>query len=286
MKKFGISAALLTPFDGSGNVDYPALAAHAQHLIEQGLPSVTLFGTTGEGASIGTDERQAALDALLSAGVPPQKIVMGIAASAAADASAQIALAGQRGIETFLVLPPFYFKGCTDDGLFDWHMQVIQGASPETKIILYHIPQVTGVPLSVDLVSRLAAAAPGRIRAIKDSSGDWSNTEALLNAGAVPVLVGDERQLHRAAARGGEGSICGFSNLYPKRLMTLFETATEDPALSEEVTRVVTKPVIPALKIIMAAHTGNPAWERLRAPLTPLDAATRDVLLAAQSEPA
>lgn len=280
--KFGISAALLTPFDEQHQVDAKALAGHARHLLDQGIASVTVFGTTGEGASIGVDERRDCLGGLLSAGIAPHQIVLGLSASAAADACDQIARARQSGIDTFLVPPPYYFKNCSDDGLFDWHMQVISQSDPAAQIILYHIPQVTEVPLSVDLVDRLAAAAPGRIRAIKDSSGNWENTQALLNSGSTPVLVGDERQLHRAAALGADGSICGFSNLYPDRLIRLFETATEDPALTAEATRVDSHSVIPALKVLLAAQTGEPAWERVRPPLTPLDAGAKGALLAAR----
>ena len=280
--KFGISAALLTPFKDGHAVDSNALISHARRMLRHGVTSVTPFGTTGEGASIGADEKQSCLNELVSAGIPPQRIVLGIFASAAEDAVAQIACARALGVDTFLVSPPFFFKDCSDAGLFDWHMQVISRCDPVAKVILYNVPQVTGVPLSVGLVARLAAAQPGRIRAIKDSSGDWTNSKALLDNGSVPVLVGDERQLHKAAAQGAAGSICGFSNLYPSRMVKLFETATEDTELSEEVARVVSEPVVPALKFLMAAQSGNPTWERVRPPLTQLSAAAKEKLLPAR----
>ena len=283
-KRFGISTALLTPFEEGSEIDAKSLTAHAQHLLLRGVSSVTLFGTTGEGASVGAAERQACLEAMVSSGIAPGQIVLGIAASATEDAVAQIASAFAVGIKTFLLLPPFYFKGCSDQGLLDWHMQVIARVPEGAQIILYHIPQVTGVPLSVDLVGRIAAAAPGRVRAIKDSSGNWDNTKALLDAGAVSVLVGDERQLHKAAALGADGSICGFSNLYPERLVRLFETATEDLELTAEVTRLVAHPVVPALKVLMAAQSGKASWEALRSPLTPLDADAKAELLDAQAQ--
>ncbi len=119
------------------------------------------------------------------------------------------------------------------------------------------------------------------IFAIKDSSGDWENTGALLADNALKVLVGDERHLHRALVLGAAGSICGIANLYPNRLARLFETAAEDPELCAEVTEIVMFPVVPALKALMAEHYQELGWQRLRAPLKPLSEAERSVLFSA-----
>lgn len=279
MDRFGISAALLTPFDGDGSIDLPRLAAHALRTMADGTDGVTLFGTTGEGASIAADERVAGIDALLAAGCPAARIVLGVCATSVGDAARQVAEGRARGIDDFLLLPPFYFKGVGDAGLFDWHMHLLAATDPGARFILYHIPQVSGVPLSVPLVGRLAAAAPGRLRAIKDSSGDWANAKALLELGALTVLVGDERLLHAAVALGAGGAITGMANLYPARMQRIVATAAEDSALSEEVSRIVSVPVIPALKAILASRTGDAGWDRLRPPLAPLDAAARETVL-------
>lgn len=279
MDKFGISVALLTPFDTAGQIETGVLAAHAGRVLAKGAKGITLYGTTGEGASMGREERAAGLDALLVAGVPADKITLGVSACALDDAADQVALGHDHGIRSFLLLPPFYFKGCTDQGLEDWHLELFNRCNADTRFILYHIPQVTDVPLSVELVGRIAAAAPDRVQAIKDSSGNWQNTAALLEANTVPVLVGDERQVHKAAARGASGSICGFANLYPERMVRVLDTATEDKTLSEQVTCVVGHPVIPALKVLMAAQSGSTDWERVRYPLTTLDAAAREQVL-------
>ena len=180
----------------------------------------------------------------------------------------------------FLLLPPFYFKGCEDQGLYDWHAQLFALADPRAKFILYHIPQVTQVPLSVELVLRLCADFPNRIMAIKDSAGQWDNTKSLLDAGTIPVLVGDERLLHKAAAMGGAGSICGLANLHPERMRKLFDTHAEDADLSSMVTLIVSVPVIPALKQVMVSMTGNASWANLRAPLQPLSTADSAVIAA------
>jgi 4-hydroxy-tetrahydrodipicolinate synthase len=280
LPKFGVSVALLTPFAAGGEIDAGLLGTHTRSVLREGADSVTLFGTTGEGASIATDERATGIEALRAAGCPASKILLGICATSVGDAARQVEEGRSHGISRFLLLPPFYFKGNSDAGLFDWHMALFARTGPGARFILYHIPQISGVGLSIDLVARLAAAAPERLVAIKDSSGSWENARALLDLGTLPVLVGDERVLHRAVALGAAGAITGMANLHPARMKRIVETATEDPALTEEVTRIVSVPVIPALKSALAARSGEATWERLRPPLSPLDATQRAAVLA------
>lgn len=275
---FGISVALLTPFHADGSLDIPAFCAHANSVLENGANGVTPFGTTGEGASIAFDERPKAISALIQSGIDPEKMTLGLCGSAIGDVLAQIRQGVEQGVNQFLLLPPFYFKGLDDDGLFDWHARLFDSADPSAKFILYHIPQVTQVPLSGGLIKRLRADYPDRILAIKDSAGQWEHTQTLLKDGNIPVLVGDERLLHKAAAMGGVGSICGLANLYPRRMRTLFETQVEDKALSSDVDLIVSVPVIPALKHIMATITGETNWINIRAPLQPLSGAARAVI--------
>lgn len=247
-------------------------------MIEAGLGGVTLFGTTGEGASIGFDERAEAIAAVIESGVAASQVTLGLCGSAVGDVAAQVAQGLSFGVNRFLLLPPFYFKGVDDGGLMDWHAELFARVDPRATFILYHIPQLTQIPLSIDLVLRLRAAFPDRVVAIKDSAGNWDNTKALLEGGDIAVLVGDERLLHKAAALGAAGSICGMANLYPQRLKTLFETQTQDAALSAEVDSVVSVPVVPALKLVMALRTGDASWGNLRAPLQPLTGAAQAVI--------
>lgn len=284
MAQFGISVALLTPFGPDGAIDTGMMANHATQVIAAGAHGVTLFGTTGEGASVGLAERKTAIAAvmaaLIGASIDPAKAFVGLCATSVEDTLAQLDQALEFGIDTFLLLPPFYFPGPDDQGLRAWHEELFERADARAKFILYHIPQITGVPLSFNLVTGLRAEFPGRVVAIKDSSGSWENCERLLDSKSLPVLVGDERLLHRAIPKGAAGSICGMANLYPARLRALYDTATEDADLSREVDLVVSGPVIPALKALLARDTSNPAWERLRPPLTPLPHPAREALLA------
>ena len=278
--KLGISAALLTPFHADGQIDHDRLAQHARYVLENGAAGVTLFGTTGEGSSVSPAERAGALRHLVAAGLPTGSVIQTIYATAVEEACAQVADNLATGVSKFLLVPPFYFKGCHDDGLFDWHAQLFAKADRRARFVLYHIPQVTGIALSQDLVGRLAASFSNRLLAIKDSSGSWDNAADLLSLNAVPVLVGDERLLHRAAARGGAGAITGMANLYPGRMQRLFASATEDAELSQQVTRIVSHPVIPALKALLAQQKADPVWENLRAPLKPLGTKARALLCA------
>lgn len=239
-------------------------------MLQNGANGVTLFGTTGEGASIAFRERSGAISAMIDSSVPNEKITLGLCGSAIGDVVSQVQQGVGFGITNFLLLPPFYFKDLDDAGLFDWHVKLFEAADPKARFILYHIPQVTQVPLSIYLVKRLGATFPDRILAIKDSAGLWNNTSALLESGNIPVLVGDERLLHKAAARGAAGSICGMANLYPRRMRTLLDTQVEDAALSADVDLIVSVPIIPALKQAMVAKTGNTSWGNIRAPLQAL----------------
>ena len=276
--EFGISTALLTPFHGNGALHVPLFCAQAERMLSNGVQGVTLFGTTGEGASIGFDEREGAIRAMLASGVSPHAMTLGICACSVSDAAAQVAQGVGLGVTRFLLLPPFYFTDPDDDGLFAWHAQLFETVDKSARFILYHIPQITGIPLSLDLIMRLHAAFAERVFAIKDSAGSWENTHALLRAGALPVLVGDERLLHRALPLGAAGSICGMANLFPQRMRALFDTHAEDAALSADVGLIVSTPVVPALKHAMVVSTGNEDWANLRAPLVPLKANQRAVI--------
>lgn len=284
--QFGISAALLTPFGSDGAIDAERLVRHAVEVTRRGAVGVTLFGTTGEGPSIGTGERDAVL-ALLAAALSPDRIVLGVSAASVEDAAAQVRQGLGHGICDFLLSAPFYYSPVDDDGLFTWHSRLLQATAVEARFVLYNIPQVTGVALSPALSGRLGAAFPDRIQAIKDSSGDWATARELLSDGRLPVLVGDERLLHRAVPLGCAGSISGLANLYPERVASVFAQAREDTALSRLVDRIVSGPVNATLKVLLARAKNDPVWETVRPPLSPLGRIAREELLSTDNlEPA
>ena len=279
---FGLHAALVTPFDASGDIDPPRMAAHARFVIEGGCDGVTLFGTTGEGFGLSPTEREAGMAAVaeaLSDGVPIYAAVMGCAIASAADAARSAYDGGASGL---LLTPPYFLKGVDDDGLFAWYAAVLDRiGAPLRNVILYHIPGQTAVPITVGLVTRLRAAYPDVIIGIKDSSGDWNTTRAFLDAhGDLQILVGDERQLPEAMANGGGGSICGVANLLPGPLRDVVHAGSDGRAVTALVNRIVAHPVIPAIKALTAHVSGDPDFLRVRPPLTALPEAARAELVA------
>ena len=271
--RFGISAAMSTPFNTDLSIDTGLLATHAKRLLAEGCSSLTLFGTTGEGPSVAAAERTDAYRHLLHAGIAATDIVMCVGSPAldAAVEQAQIALSS--GGRWLLVMPPFYFKGVGDDGLEAWFAAFVERiAAHEPRVILYHIPQVTGVGISPALWRGLRARFGTIIAGIKDSAGHWPTTQAFLAEPDAAVLVGDERHFAAAARLGCAGTISGMANQFPARLASMLDSGTDDPALDALVDAVVRHPVTPAVKAIVGALRGEDGWSRVRPPLctTPL----------------
>ena len=271
--RFGLSVALATPFAEDRSIDLPRLVAHGRQSLADGCNSLTVFGTTGEGASLGLNERNRALGALVGAGVDPKThLVVGVAASSVEDAIAQGRAALMLGCPRFLLAPPFYFKGAGDEGLFDWFAAVLTGLGPKAcEIILYHIPQVTAVGLSMDLVDRLKKAFPQQITGVKDSSGEWANAQALLkHHGELHILIGDERLLAKAMNLGASGAITGMANIAPDLMRALID-GIEEPRVNAMVEQVLPYAVTAAVKALVGHRCNDPvAWSRMRAPLKSL----------------
>lgn len=283
-QRFGLSCALTTPMRADGSVDLPRLSHHARHVLAQGCDSVTLYGTTGEGAALGLQERMAMLGALVGAGIDPAtQIYAGIAASSMEEALAQSRAALGMGAKGLLLAPPFYFKGVGDDGLYAWFVQFIEALGSQARnIILYHIPSVTAVAISVDLVQRLKTRFPGIIAGVKDSSGSYANTEALLQAhGELAILVGDERQLAKAVRNGAQGSICGVANLVPQLLRPMVYEGKDSPVVNRLVDEICSHPVMAAVKALTGHVHGDAGFGPMRAPLQALDEPARQQLFAA-----
>jgi 4-hydroxy-tetrahydrodipicolinate synthase len=286
MKKqdiFGLSAALITPFRADGLVDLPRLLHHAKYVLDQGCDTITLFGTTGEGFSIGMRERAAMIGAVLAGGVEANKLNAGVTATTVTDAVEQSRLALDFGASGLLLAPPFYFKGPDEDGLFSWFSDVIEGIGGDARgVILYHIPGQTAVTVSVALVDRLKQAFPGVITAVKDSSGDSATAEAFLAAhGELAILVGDERQLAGAMRKGAQGSICGLANIAPRLLRDVIHEARNNPLIVPLVDLIVSYPVMPAVKALVAHIHGDNEYARMRAPLVDLPQKDRAALVSA-----
>jgi len=279
--RFGLSCATITPFAGNGRVDDDRLVDHLERRLAEGCSSFTLFGTTGEGSSIGRRERERTLERVL-ARVGAARALIGVMASAPEDAAEQanpLLDAGGRGV---LLAPPTYFKGVPDAGLYEWFTRAIEAMHAPRGVFLYHLPSVTAVPLSVELIGRLKTAFPGVVAGVKDSSGDWSYTERLLAAhGDLHILVGDERLLARAVREGGSGAINGFSNFCTPQLLPMVERGEEVPDVSALVDLLLRYPVTPAIKALVAHASRDPEYRRTAPPLVELPEADARTLVAA-----
>jgi 4-hydroxy-tetrahydrodipicolinate synthase len=277
----GLWCATLSPLDAAGALDSARLAAHARRLFAAGVDGIAPFGTTGEGQSFSVDERRAGLDALLAVGIAPQRILAATGCAALPDAIELTRHAISAGCAGALVLPPFFFKDVTDEGIYAAYARLIDGAGDDRfRLFLYHIPQISGVGLSVATVSRLAAAYPGIVAGVKDSSGSFDNSRALVAAlPGLAIFVGHEPHLPALRKLGGAGTICGVANLYPRLMRRLYDRSLDsapsaDLRLIEALVAVLMRfPIFSAFKSLQAELTGDASWRALRAPLLPLSAA-------------
>lgn len=275
---FGLSAALTTPFDEVGNIAFSTMAQHAKNCLAAGCDSVTLFGTTGEGSSIGSRERAAILKAFSDAGISGRQFVAGVLVDSAEDAADQSAQALGAGARNVLLAPPSYFKNVSDNGLFEWFSKVFELLGDKARdVIVYNIPSVTMVKLSVELVGRLRKAFPGIVTGVKDSGGDWAHTERLLKEhGDLIILIGDERHLAQGTRLGGKGAISGMANVLPQQIRAMAVDGKDDQRVVDLVVEVLKYPVTPAVKVLVARTTGDGVWHNVRPPLVTIPAEERE----------
>ncbi|WP_309684035.1 dihydrodipicolinate synthase family protein [Polaromonas sp.] len=281
----GIWPALLTPLDADLSIDHAKFAAHCKSLIARGCPGVTPFGTTGEGPSFSMAERKEAIDQLIHNGVPASQIMVSTSCAALPETLELTRHAVNAGVHGCLMLPPFFLKGVSDQGIIDSYRYVIDGMGsdlPKLKLYLYHIPQVTGVPLSHHVIATLKKLYPQTILGIKDSACTTAHSVGLAEAFMkdltlnMTVYVGFEPDLPELGRRGSTGAISGLANFMP-RVVNRLVTEPDAPATPAERERIIQLlgllegySLMPALKGIMAMLTGDEAWLRVRAPLVAL----------------
>ena len=279
----GVIAPVLTPYDANLDPDPVRFAAHAAWLLEDGCTGLAPFGTTGEALSLGLAERRRLLDSLLEGGIDPARLMPGTGLCSIPDTVELCRHAVQAGCGGVMVLPPFYFKGVSDDGVFEHFSEVIDRiGDTRLRVYLYHIPPQAVIGFPVELVGRLIDAFPGVVVGLKDSSGDWSYSEALLAAHpGFRVLSGSEAFLLDNLRHGGGGCITATGNVNARRIRAVFdayETGGADAdALQAEVSAmracIQARPVIPTLKHLVAHYRDDPGWAAVRPPFRALPAA-------------
>lgn len=283
----GVYSPVLTPFTKDLKPDTQRFLRHCHWLIEQEV-GLAIFGTNSEANSLTVGEKLHLLDTLLDAGLPASRMMPGTGACALPDAIELTRRAVQAGCGGVLMLPPFYYKGVSDEGLYRAFASVIDAVADERlRIYLYHIPPVSQVPITLSLIERLLKAYPGTIAGVKDSSGDWKNTAAMLERfqpQGFDVFAGTESFLLANMRAGGVGCITATGNVNPGPIVKLYKEwrhlDADEQQASLDATRAAFAqfPLIPAMKAAIAWKSGREDWRMVRPPLVELSAEQRRTL--------
>jgi 4-hydroxy-tetrahydrodipicolinate synthase len=281
---------VLTHFNADGTPAPDRFVRHCRWLLDQEV-GLAVFGTNSEANSLTVAEKRGLLDTLLEAGAPAARLMPGTGACALPDTIELTRHAVRAGCGGVLMLPPFYYKGVSDEGLFRAYAGVIDAvADARLRVYLYHIPPVSNVPISLTLIERLLTAYPGTIAGVKDSSGDWSNTAAMLERfqpRGFDVFAGSENFLLANLRGGGVGCITATGNVNPGPIVKLCQQWRQSDADAQQTALDATRaafaklPMIAAMKAAIAWKSGNTAWRTLRPPLVELNAEQRTALEAA-----
>lgn len=286
---YGIFAPVLTPVHEDLSPDPERWIALCQRLLHDGCHGLCPFGTTSEANSFSVEERIDLLEQLIESHVPAAQLMPGTGCCALPDTVRLTTHAVRIGCGGVLVLPPFYYKGMSDDGLFRSFSEVIERVGDtRLRIYLYHIPPVAQVGISLNLIERLVTAYPETVVGIKDSSGDWNNLQAILtNFPGFGAFTGNEKFLLATLRGGGVGSINAVANVIPQPQRKLYEqwqspAAPQMQAEIDQLRQVMQPyPTIAAMKQIVADLQDDPGWLHVRPPLSNLSPTQAEALLQA-----
>src|SRR5438552_4277625 len=282
----GVLAPVVTPFKADLAPDRQRLIRHCQWLLSQNC-GLAPFGTTSEANSMSTDERISLLEALLAAGIDPSRMMPGTGCCSITETVELTTHAVKHGCAGVLMLPPFYYKDVSEEGLYRYFSEVVQRVGDtRLRIYLYHIPPVAIVGITPKLVERLLKAYPTAIAGMKDSSGDWNNTKTFLDTfskSEFDVFVGSESFLLANMRNGGVGTISATANVNPAAIHKLYrqwntagdaDNADQQQSKLNAVREVFSSRKFPstiaALKQAIAIYRNDPEWSRVRPPLVEL----------------
>jgi len=289
----GVLAPVVTPFKADLSPDHERFIRHCQWLLSENC-GLAVFGTNSEANSMSAEERMTLLDALVTAGIDPSRMMPGTGCCSITETVELTAHAVKHGCAGVLMLPPFYYKNVNEEGLYRYFSEVVQRVGDSRlKIYLYHIPPVAIVGITPKLVERLLNAYPNTIAGMKDSSGDWNNTKTFLDAFSkegFDVFVGSESFLLANMCNGGVGTISAAANVNPAAINKLYsEWNIADDADKQQLELNVVREVfgnrkfpsmIAALKQAIAIYRNDPQWRTVRPPLVELTAEQGKLLAA------
>lgn len=275
----GVFAPVVSPFRADASLNVPAFVAHCKQLVADGA-GLAISGTNSEACSETFDERMTLVEAVIDAGIPPERILVGTGCCAVDDAVALTRHALEQGCAGTLVLPPYFFKNAHEDGVFAYYRQLIERVdNPALRIVLYHIPAVSGVPVTLSLIERLAAAYPQHIVGVKDSSGDWDNLTAMLaRFPQLSIFPASEVLMLRSLELGAAGCISATNNINARDIALAYGSPAHAARLGDSITAARKTaeqfPMVAAVKHTLSLLTGDDGWRHLRPPLVPLDTDT------------
>jgi 4-hydroxy-tetrahydrodipicolinate synthase len=285
----GVLSPVVTPFKADYSPDAERFVKHCTWLLKSGCSGLAVFGTNSEANSMSVPEKIGLLEALIAGGVPASALMPGTGHNAITDSIEMTRAAVKMGCAGVLMLPPFYYKGVPDEGLYRNFAEIIERvADDRLQLYLYHIPPVAVVPISLGLIERLLKKYPGAVAGVKDSSGDWANTKAMLDAFAkdgFDVFAGSEVFLLDNMRGGGKGCITATGNINPGPIDNVWRNwkTPEADKLQAGITatrKIVQKqPMIPALKAAIAHWGKDPQWKPCRPPLIELTPAQEQTLI-------
>jgi len=283
----GVFAAALTPLQDDLSPDIGATIGHYRWLLDEGCDGIVCLGTTGEANSFSLDERLALLDAFGATDLP-SKLVVGTGCCAVPDTVRLSKKAMEIGAAGVLVLPPFYYKGPSDEGLYAAYAETIERiGDPALKLYIYHFPKMTAIDMGLELIGRLIAAYPDNVVGLKNSSGDWGSISSMIEAfPGFDVFAGTEEFLLPTLRLGGPGCMSATVNLLAPQSAEVYAKWQDDgaEALQEHLTtlrRTISRAApIPSMKALLARQTGTAAWTKVRPPLVAIDAAQTERLAA------
>jgi 4-hydroxy-tetrahydrodipicolinate synthase len=285
----GVLSPVVTPFKADYSPDAERFARHCQWLLRNGCSGLAIFGTNSEANSLSVAEKRNLLEKLVAAGVPAASLMPGTGHCALTDSVEMTRAAVELGCSGVLMLPPFYYKGVSDEGLYRNFAEIIERVGNERlQLYLYHIPPVAQVGITLGLIEKLLAKYPGTVAGVKDSSGNWDNTKAMLDAFAksgFDVFAGSEDFLLANLRNGGKGCITATGNINPGAIDNLFRRWKEGNAdalqagISATRKLVQKQPMIPALKAAISHFGNDPQWKTVRPPLVELSAAQEQQLI-------
>jgi len=278
----GVFCAAATPVQADGTPDHGAFAKHCRALLDDGCHGIAPLGTTGEANSFSLGQRMDILERVVEAGVDPGCLLPGTSQTNVPDSVTLVRHAVECGAKGAVVLPPFYYKGVSDEGLFRFYAELIEGVGrADLRIVLYHIPPIAQVGISLALVARLREAYPGVVIGVKDSSGKLDSMQAFAGAFAgFSVLAGADPLMLPLLRSGGAGCITSSSNLIGRHLRTVFDHWYQ-PEHEARVARAQERidawrdlsnayVQLPTVKAMLARRHNENGWLNVRPPLVPL----------------